>query len=122
MSDMDRTDEVARAKCGAPDSVWWRPYSYEALPGGDILIKGAAWRPKLSGKHKGQPMWPKPLQHHITVVVTKAETEQRRDEYEAETGFCSNCNHKGEVSTGWSRDGGTRWGKCKRCGGTGEAR
>ncbi|MBI6948770.1 hypothetical protein [Pseudomonas koreensis] len=109
---------VARKKLGQSEE--WRWCKFEMIGDtDDCLVEGGIPRLLQSGKRKGQPTW-----HDSKLtkcVVTKAEHDQAKVDYEAETGKCCKCAGSGLWLSGWGVDTGNRFKPCVRCGATGKA-
>lgn len=103
----DWINVVARKKLGQPPE--WRWCKFE----------GGVPRPRKSGKHKGLPTWRDCVL--TKCVVTRAEMNQAKAVYEAETGGCHACAGTGQWYSGWNRDTGNRFKPCPRCNATGKA-
>ena len=113
----DWMNVVARKKLGQPDT--WRYCRAEWIGDTDALIEGGITRALKSGPRKGLPTWRDSVM--TKCVVTAAELEQARLDYEAETGKCSNCAGSGQWWLGWAYDTGNQYEPCKRCKATGKA-
>lgn len=109
---------VARKKLGQPQE--WRWCKFEMIGDtDDCLVEGGIPRLLQSGKRKGQPTW---RDSKLTkCVVTKAEHDQAKADYEAETGKCCKCAGSALWLSGWGVDTGNRFKPCVRCGATGKA-
>ena len=109
---------VARKKLGQPKE--WRWCKFERIGDtDDCLVEGGIPRLLQSGKRKGQPTW---RDSKLTkCVVTGAEHDQAKVDYEAETGKCCKCAGSGLWLSGWGVDTGNRFKPCVRCGATGKA-
>lgn len=110
---------VARKKLGQPPE--WRWCKFEMI--GDIhdcVVEGGVPRRLKSGEHKGQLTW---RDCSITkCVVTQAEHDQAKADYEVETGKCHDCAGSGMWLSGWGCDTGNRFKPCPRCNVTGKAK
>ncbi|MGU9830202.1 hypothetical protein [Pseudomonas sp. LF242] len=109
---------VARKKLGQPQE--WRWCKFEMIGDThDCVVEGGIPRLLQGGKRKGQPTW-----RDCTItksVVTQAEHDQAKSDYEAETGKCHECAGSGLWLSGWSSDTGNRFKPCPRCKATGQA-
>ena len=109
---------VARKKLGQPQE--WRWCKFEMIGDTyDCVVEGGVPRVLKSGERKGQPTW---RDCALTkCVVTQAEHDQAKADYETETGKCNACAGSGLWLSGWSADAGNRFKPCQRCGATGKA-
>jgi hypothetical protein len=113
---MDFFEMVARRKLGV--GADWRWCSSKVV-GVDWVIEGGVPRVLKSGPRKGSLTWNGTALQ--SCVITKAELQFERSEYEKTSGKCWECQGRGEVVHGWSKDAGTRHKTCSRCGGRGAA-
>ncbi|WP_039967730.1 hypothetical protein [Pseudomonas chlororaphis] len=109
---------VARKKLGQPQE--WRWCKFEMIGDtDDCVVEGGIPRLLLSGRRKGQATW---RDCELTkCVVTKAEYDQAKVDYEVETGKCHDCAGSRLRLDGWSADTGNRFKPCLRCNATGKA-
>lgn len=112
-------EEHAREKAGQGPE--WAVYRWEAIPEAKgSMLTGAVAPPLKSGKSKGQPNWKKmDKTTERKVFISYQERDAFEAKWEAETGKCSQCEGKGQVSAGWSREEGRTYRNCKACGGSG---
>jgi hypothetical protein len=109
---------VARKKLGQPPE--WRWCKFEAIGDtDDCVVEGGIPRLLQSGKRKGQVTWRDCTL--IKCVVTRAESDLAKVEYETETGKCQECAGSGLRLKGWNRDTGNHFKPCVRCGASGKA-
>lgn len=103
------------------DWKWCTIESKESPYGRFAQVTGAAPVGIYSrGPRKGQPKWPAAKDCQV-FQFTPDQLEQVKLTWEAETGHCFQCGGSGQERFGWSKAEGSRYRKCGRCSGTGEA-
>ena len=110
---------AARRVHGLPDE--WQPRIYESIERGlGVMLTGSVPLGFYTrGPRKGAPKFP-PRRDMQRVIVTSAEIEQTRWDWERETGWCHRCGGGQTVkSIGIS---GTTYRNCPECDGTGAAK
>lgn len=107
--------EVARKKAGG--SATWEWARVECVTGG-YLVEGSETTVCKRGKHKGERVCSKP---YTKLVVSNAEVDQAKAEFETLTGNCCDCAGVGHRPNGWSCASGTTYAQCLRCSGSGKA-
>lgn len=122
----DHWSEYARQTLGLHDH--WQWYSIERDPDGVAMPKdvtkltGCVPTIKTRGPDKGEPNWRRPLPGtHRVVWIERDKFDAWLLEWERKTGKCHRCYGKGQVIRRWSKDEGTEYRDCDRCGGTGKA-
>jgi hypothetical protein len=107
--------EFAEIKVGI---LGWKAYTWEACGCDSIVTGDIPVGVYKSGKNKDRPKFKGPGRK---VIVTKAEMQEKATQYEAETGKCWDCKGTGQTWVGWSKEEGTRYRACLRCGGSGDS-
>ena len=101
---------ASRKKLGVGES--WRWCKWEAV-GEDLIVEGGIPRELKSGNRKGMPTW---RDSKLTkLLVSKADIDQAKNAYEAESGNCFECAGSSLEWAGWSADAGNRYRPCGRC-------
>jgi hypothetical protein len=108
---------VAMRKCDAPPG-WIIVHAETIGESDDWLIQGC-----IPGHYKnGKPRYDEAHSTHFReVCVTDSEEREEAARYESETAKCGRCFGEGKIVCGWSREAGTRYNPCPRCGATGAA-
>jgi hypothetical protein len=103
------------------DWQWCTVESKDSPYGNFIQVTGSVPVGTYSrGPRKDQPKWPAAKDCQV-FQFSPAQLEQVRLDWQAETGHCFTCGGSGQERFGWSKAEGSRYRKCGRCGGTGEA-
>jgi hypothetical protein len=114
---MSHLDTIAKRKVSGPEG--WVVCGWKLIgDGNDLVVEGGVPRLLKAGPNKGSNTW-----RDVSVqkaVVTGEELKAEHARYEADTGKCGDCYGKGEGFASWHHVEGTKYGKCKRCGGTGK--
>ena len=110
-------DDIAKAKLrligDLPESFEISRYEWI---GNDMLVEGGPTRVLTKGPRQGRLKWER-MTHKI--IITQAEIKDAEAQYERGTGRCYDCDGDGQEAMGWSKEGGTVWKTCRKCGGTG---
>ncbi len=104
---------VARRKLGTTDE--WHVFRWTRVGNtNDAVVEGSL----CVGRDTPQRRW-----HGAKskCVVTYAEAEDARVEWERETGLCGKCGGNKTRWAGWSKAEGSRYRDCERCNATGAA-
>lgn len=119
--DIDFMSAAAFRKLGETSD--WRVYKWEKVDykseTPDFIVEGGVPRLLKSGPRKGQPTFRDCVGRRT--VVTWAEIQKAKSDYEAETGKCCECFGTGQYCYGWSRDEGNKYRDCGRCSATGKS-
>lgn len=111
---IDFYEVVARRKLGVPPE--WRWCNIKAV-GPDTVVEGGIPRLLKSGKRKGKLTWRDCKLEPC--VVTTAEIEAARAEYERSSGNCWVCQGTKLEFASWDHVDGTKNRECSQCNGTG---
>lgn len=109
---------IAHRKLATGNDPTFRFLGWEATDDGGSILTGGQTRELTRGPRKGRRTY---SGQKFRVVVTRAEEDAERDEYERTTGFCAACVGSGRQFEKWSKDHGTWYGDCEKCNGTGKA-
>lgn len=105
---------------GVPAGWKWSGWSTadDDAPDGFLRLKGCVPGPNYTrGPRKGQTNWDESVPGTERVLfINLDELEEFKAEWERTTGLCRDCTESGLVWAGWSRDEGTKWKPCTRCG------
>jgi hypothetical protein len=118
MSAPDFLALAAREVHGLPDE--WRPCIYESLDGGFLLHGAAPLGVYSRGPRKGRPKWP-PTKDLRRVIVTRAQVEIAKFNYERATGECHGCGGTGQTVKSMGLGQATTYRACAACNGSGVA-
>lgn len=121
MVTFNETEQYIKQARNLPDE--WEAYHFAAggygnkkIPAGYTKVSGAV-APKLPN---GERDWgKKDMASDATFMVKNADVDAWADQREKETGKCRRCCGEGKEWTGWSREHGSRFKTCSKCGGTG---
>lgn len=108
---------VAHRKLNTQDPTF-RFLGWQATDDGSSILTGAPTRVVARGKSKGRLRY---AGQKTVIVVTRAEEDAARLNYEVTTGYCSNCVGSGRVFKKWNYMTGTTFCECDKCRGTGRA-
>ena len=101
----------------------WALLEIEVLPGaGETIyrVRGAECELYKRGERKGKPNLRKRIPGtDQNIYISKDKHEKWLEDWEKKAAKCSECEGKGVVVVGWNKKTGTRYGKCKKCGGNG---
>lgn len=116
---MKLLEQHAREKINETDN--WCIFRGEHINGG-ILLSGAVAPKFVKGDHKGEINW-KRLDRSTEkkVFIPTEEHEKWLEQWEKQTGKCSDCLGVGTRVCGWSKADGQRYSKCNKCSGTGKS-
>lgn len=106
---------ASKRKLGIDATENWRWATSRAVTGGFIVTGGIVKTSKA-----GKFVWPKKADMQ-TVILTKADLDFEKKQYQIETGNCYECEGTGEYCYGHSRDTGRMTRPCKYCNATGKA-
>lgn len=114
-------EERLRREHSLPEAFYFYRYAWQPAYGEPIYceFEGAECPVFTRGPKKGKPNYRKKVNVRM-FAVTVAQAGDWEDEWEAETGKCSNCLGEGRVVSKWSKAGGTEWRVCKLCNGRGK--
>lgn len=109
------------AERGLPEG--WRWFHVRAVDGGDSIVTGAVCTMLFkSGPRKGRPNWDKrDRSTQREIVVTREQLQERRAQWERDTGKCVQCFGTKAEFASWSSIEGTKTRPCRRCKETGVA-
>lgn len=111
-------EKAARKKLGK--AAEWKAFFFEVMnDSGDVLIMGGVPTKIKTGPRAGHDKWNRKAADKC--VVTRAELNAIRAEFERETGQCSECEGSGKTLAGWHHIEGDRFRPCSRCRATGKA-
>lgn len=115
----DAMTVVARRKLNAPPE--WEWYAAKVLrPTDDSLVEGGIPNRRKDGhKRAGYARWDGVVGQQV--VVTQAEIDAARAEYERDTAKCAQCAGCGETLASSSSTHGRTYRTCRRCDGSGRA-
>lgn len=109
-------DEIARRKLSKPPE--WEICRAEWI-GDNILCEGGVPRIISRGPNKGKKRWDK--NNLDRVIVSEAEIELEKEQYESETGKCWRCIGKTVIIASSSITTGQTYRECPRCRATGNS-
>lgn len=119
---VDFMTAVACKKMGLDNS--WEIYAWEVIDTDsedrDFLVKGGIPRLLKIGPRKGKKTF-RDATSLRRAMVSSAEIEKCRLDYETETGKCHGCCGTGLMFRKWSSAGGTEYDECSRCDASGRS-
>jgi hypothetical protein len=107
---------VAHRRLAVADPTF-RFLGWEGTDDGSSILTGAPTRTVTRGKTKGRLRY---SGQKSVVVVTRAEEDAARRDYELTTGYCSDCVGSGRVFRKWNHLTGSTYCDCGKCHGTGK--
>lgn len=118
---VDFWNETAKRRHGKPAGWQWCSLDSHDKPEDFVKVEGACPDGVISrGPRKGRPRWPKTLE---IVWIRRSEVEEVRNEFEEETGICSECFGEGQTVCRSAIQAGQlirEYRACRRCGGVGK--
>jgi hypothetical protein len=106
---------AARKKLNQGESWHW---CKAEVIGDDLLLEGGIPDVFVKGKRAGRHKW---AGIALTkCVITRADTDLARSEYEEATGKCCECAGTGQRQKGWHHQTGKSFESCGRCQATGK--
>lgn len=108
---IDFFNAIIRKRFNLGEEFRWS--QIEAIDGGTLVTYGKTVKTKT-----GETKWERPLKR---AIVSDAELQQAKDDYETETGKCYICEGTVQERYGWSITAGAKFRPCKRCNSTGKA-
>lgn len=125
MSDFVDWFQLIASKRGVPDGWSWfsSEFKGETRSQGVFLIKGSCISGTYTrGKNKGKPK--RDMATMRELVITPAELDAVKTQWERDTNQCSGCYGEGQSTSGISNMNGETvktYRSCRRCNGTGQA-
>lgn len=118
MKTINFMESAAREKVNMPET-WHASIFARKLDG--FLITGAVCDEVYkSGPRKGEPKWAtRDKNTEIPVYITRKELDDYQSRWETQTGLCGECKGRGEVFYRWTKEDGSFYKPCPKCGGTG---